>query len=143
MQSSGRCTLAGLLKNTSEVSYNDNKCPQCYSERECTQRSQIRKLLPVLTQHLKWFDNSATKMRNDVLFSMINSCLLSYITSSANSTAVYNVCGVMNQNGTEDAGHFISLCRSLGGDTWYQYDDQNAIKRKMSGISNVKYFIIL
>ena len=46
-----------------EVSYIN--LSQGNMSREATQRSEIRKLLPVIILHLKWFNNFARKMRND------------------------------------------------------------------------------
>ena len=48
----------------------------------------------LLIQHLKCFDTSARKMKNDVEFPLVNLILLNHVTMSANGIASYNLCGV-------------------------------------------------
>ena len=50
--------LVDLLRNTYEIGYID-KCFQCNRQGECTQKSEVMNLPPVLILHLKQFDSGA------------------------------------------------------------------------------------
>ena len=63
LPSSQGCTLAGLLMNLYEVTVLTTSVCSA-SQGECTHKSEIRKLPPVLIQYIKQFDNSARTTKN-------------------------------------------------------------------------------
>ena len=71
-------------------------------------------------------------MEIDIEFPLVSLSLLNYATPSVNIPISYNLYGVTKYNGTQDAIHYTSLCRSEDGDNWYKCDDQN-MKIRISG----------
>ena len=82
---------------------------------------------------------TARKMKNGTEFSLVKLNLLKIVAPSVNRTDSYCLCGVTNHYGIQDAGHYITLCRSWDEDTQYKCDDQNVTTARMSGKSNATY----
>ena len=72
-------------------------------------------------------------MKNDIEFPLENHSLLNHATQTTNSTASYNLCDVTNHCGTQEAGNYINLCRSLDGDT-KKCNDQNVNKKDVRNL---------
>ena len=78
----------------------------------------------MLILYLRWFDNSAGKIKNDIEFPLSNLSLLNHFTPCASSTAC-DSCAVIDQYGT----YYLQILRC-------KCYDQKVDKARMSGRSN-------
>ena len=55
--------------------------------------------------------------------------------------ASYHLCAVSNHHGTMNSGHYISYCKPLQGDVWYQCDDKTVTRLRAPVKTSTAYLL--
>nr|XP_053627172.1 ankycorbin-like [Cherax quadricarinatus] len=115
-------SLQEMLKNHYRTQKIDWECEECGRSHECSTRANIVHFPRVLTLHFSRYNGqSRDDLKTRVTYPAQGLTLQGY----KDSNARYQLCGVVNHEGTMTSGHYTAFCRRQHDSShdWFFYDD--------------------